>query len=295
MADDKRSKSRALADLTITELILLLLFMVLLASQALQKEKFELATENKKLEEKLAQLQEIEESLEEILGKEFTKAELNQFAKDLELAAENKKLEEQLAQLQEIKEEFGKELTKDEFDQLIQQFAENKKREEEFARLQEVKELQESLEEKLGKQLTKDEFSQFELISKQDLKQYKYYKMKAAGADFPPCWPRDDAVTKAEYLFDAEIKDAGIILISTDEKYPHRREDRKKLPLDHVVTDSVISLEDFLSQTKDIFEFSGTQECRHSVTIRDKTGNDKKLWKALKNAIEDRFYFYEHK
>ena len=239
-----QSKRRMLFNFTITELILLLLFLVLIITGVMISR---LQQENKNLESTLAQLQEDNTTLQELkdyikdtIGEgEFTKAQIDELARKLVLATglkiDNKKLKEELAQL--IKEN----------------------------------------EEKLGK--------------------YDYYKKKAEtlGAGLPPCWPRSNDVTNPEYLFDVDITDQGIILFSTDKRYPHRVEDRKQLPVQNLVTDSALSLDDFLSQTMPVFSLSERKECRHYVLFRDLTGNDKQYFKNMMETINARFYNYENK
>ena len=129
------------------------------------------------------------------------------------------------------------------------------------------------------------------------LGKYDYYKKKAEtlGAGLPPCWPRSNDVTNPEYLFDVDITDQGIILFSTDKRYPHRVEDRKQLPVQNLVTDSALSPDDFLSQTMPVFSLSERKECRHYVLFRDLTGNDKQYFKNMMETINARFYNYENK
>ena len=97
-----------------------------------------------------------------------------------------------------------------------------------------------------------------------------------------------------EYLFDATINDQGVVLINTDNRYPHRINDRKTLPLENVRENITLSANEFRSQTLAIFKLT-ENECRHYVLVKDQSGNDKQHYKKILQAIEDRFYKYEDK
>lgn len=120
-------------------------------------------------------------------------------------------------------------------------------------------------------------------------------KYKKTGNDKPPCWPRKDDPTNADYLYEATINSKGIVLASTINKYPHRLQDRAQLPLAGIVEQSTIQPDDFLSQTKEIKKVSDQLECRHYILVYDQSGNDKEHWKRMIKAIESNFYKYENK
>ena len=243
---DLRERRRQLLNLTITEIILIILFLVLLIAGSLIKKNKELRDQNqiyKNLDVdalQLAEFQKFKELIAELKEKngEFADMDIDEIVSELVLAKEK---------YQEIKD-----------------------KESEIAKLMDK---------------LKDYEKAKELLA--------YYEERY-GNDKPPCWKKAGTVAKPEYLFDAIINDSGIILKNTDSRYPHRVADRKKLPLGEVTEDITLNAQQFLNQTKAVFELN-KETCRHYLLVKDLSGNNKNHFKKYLSAIEDRFYKYEDK
>ena len=243
---DLRERRRQLLNLTITEIILIILFLVLLIAGSLIKKNKELRDQNqiyKNLDVdalQLAEFQKFKELIAELKKKngEFANMDIDEIVSELVLAKEK---------YQEIKD-----------------------KESEIAKLMDK---------------LKDYEKAKELLA--------YYEERY-GNDKPPCWKKAGTVARPEYLFDAIINDSGIILKNTDSRYPHRVADRKKLPLGEVTEDITLNAQQFLNQTKAVFELN-KETCRHYLLVKDLSGNNKNHFKKYLSAIEDRFYKYEDK
>ena len=243
---DLRERRRQLLNLTITEIILIILFLVLLIAGSLIKKNKELRDQNqiyKNLDVdalQLAEFQKFKELIAELKEKngEFADMDIDEIVSELVLAKEK---------YQEIKD-----------------------KESEIAKLMDK---------------LKDYEKAKELLA--------YYEERY-GNDKPPCWKKAGTVAKPEYLFDAIINDAGIILKNTDSRYPHRVVDRKNLPLSAVTEGVVLNAQQFLNQTKAVFVLN-KETCRHYLLVKDLSGNNKNHFKKYLSAIEDHFYKYEDK
>ena len=243
---DLRERRRQLLNLTITEIILIILFLVLLIAGSLIKKNKELREQNQIFKNldvdalQLAEFQKFKELIAELKEKngEFADMDIDEIVSELVLAKEK---------YQEIKD-----------------------KESEIAKLMDK---------------LKDYEKAKELLA--------YYEERY-GNDKPPCWKKAGTVARPEYLFDAIINDSGIILKNTDSRYPHRVADRKKLPLGEVTEDITLNAQQFLNQTKAVFELN-KETCRHYLLVKDLSGNNKNHFKKYLSAIEDRFYKYEDK
>ena len=195
---DLRERRRNLLNLTITEIILIILFLVLLIAGSLIKKNKELS-------------------------------EQNQIYKNLDVdalqLAEFQKFKELIAELKEKNGEFADM----DIDEIVSKLVLAKEK------YQEIKDKESEIAKLMDK--LKDYEKAKELLA--------YYEERY-GNDKPPCWKKAGTVAKPEYLFDAIINDAGIILKNTDSRYPHRVVDRKNLPLDEVTEDIVLNAQQFL-------------------------------------------------
>lgn len=243
---DLRERRRQLLNLTITEIILIMLFLILLVAASLIKKNLE---QEKKLEAyraldvdeiKLIEFRKFEKAIEEMKTKngEFADMELEEIINELILAREK------YSELKDKDSEIAK---------LVEKLKEFEKNQEELA----------------------------------------YYKEKY-GNDKPPCWKKEGTIATVEYLFDATINDQGVVLINTDNRYPHRIDERIGLPLEDIRENITLSANEFRAQTLAIFKLT-ENVCRHYVLVKDQSGNDKKHYKRILQAIEDRFYKYEDK
>lgn len=243
---DLRERRRQLLNLTITEIILIMLFLILLVTASLIKKNIE---QEKMLEDfralnvdetKLAEFRKFEKAIEQLKENngEFVDMELEEIINELVLAREK------YSELKDKDSQIAK---------LVEKLKEFEKNQEELA----------------------------------------YYKEKY-GNDKPPCWKKEGTIATVEYLYDATINDVGVVLINTDNRYPHRVQERKTLPLENVTENITLTANQFRDQTLAIFKLT-ENECRHYVLVKDQSGNDKQHYKQILQAIEDRFYKYEDK
>ena len=243
---DLRERRRQLLNLTITEIILIMLFLILLVTASLIKKNIE---QEKMLEDfralnvdetKLAEFRKFEKAIEQLKTNngEFVDMELEEIINELVLAREK------YSELKDKESQIAK---------LVEKLKEFEKNKEELA----------------------------------------YYKEKY-GNDKPPCWKKEGTIATVEYLYDATINDLGVVLVNTDDRYPHRILERKTLPLENVKESITLTANQFRDQTLAIFKLT-ENECRHYVLVKDQSGNDKQHFKQILQAIEDRFYKYEDK
>lgn len=243
---DLRERRRQLLNLTITEIILIMLFLILLVTASLIKKNIE---QEKMLEDyralnvdeaKLAEFRKFEKAIEQLKANngEFVDMELEEIVNELVLAREK------YSELKDKESQIAK---------LVEKLKEFEKNKEELA----------------------------------------YYKEKY-GNDKPPCWKKEGTIATVEYLYDATINDLGVVLVNTDDRYPHRILERKTLPLENVKENITLTANQFRDQTLAIFKLT-ENECRHYVLVKDQSGNDKQHFKQILQAIEDRFYKYEDK
>jgi len=89
-------------------------------------------------------------------------------------------------------------------------------------------------------------------------KELNVYKERfGSGIGIPPCWNRTQETNSfkilPEYLYDVIIVNDGIILTNTNDRYPHRINDRKKLPLSQIVENIALSDTELMSQALEVF------------------------------------------
>lgn len=109
------------------------------------------------------------------------------------------------------------------------------------------------------------------------------------GTDHPSCWYDDDG--SVAYLFDIALTDNGFVL--KEAQSPQHRRERALLPLDDVVTSRTLTTEQFLAQTRPVFQSSvnNAKECRFFVRAFDHTApSQKELYKNRMRHLESRFY-----
>jgi hypothetical protein len=110
------------------------------------------------------------------------------------------------------------------------------------------------------------------------------------GTQFPPCWA-DEQTGKPEFIFDVSITSSGLII--GNNAIPHRADQQAKLPLEAIDFRQTLSLENFLRETRGLFEFSQRQDptCRFFVRLYDLTKPDEKaIFKDGQRTVEAHFY-----
>lgn len=112
-------------------------------------------------------------------------------------------------------------------------------------------------------------------------------KLGGTGTDHPSCWYDQD--NTVAYLFDIALTDEGFLVQPA--LAPQHREDRRSLPLKDVVTGKSINPNQFLTQTRPVFQWSVDKGCRFFVRAFDLTAPEKKeLYKTRMRTLESRFY-----
>lgn len=107
------------------------------------------------------------------------------------------------------------------------------------------------------------------------------------GTDHPSCWYDDDGTVA--YLFDVAMNAEGYVIQPA--RAPQHERKRASLPLARVRTGRQLDPEQFLDQTKEIYDWSDKRECRFFVRAFDLTALDQKeLYKQRMRILESRFY-----
>jgi hypothetical protein len=107
------------------------------------------------------------------------------------------------------------------------------------------------------------------------------------GNQFPSCWSTSEGGT--EYIMDVGLISEGIRVRET---IPERRiEERSRLPLPPVDTTQIYTQNEFLTLTKDLYDWSIVNECRFYVFVYDGTADhEKQLYKNQLKTVEGHFY-----
>ena len=117
-------------------------------------------------------------------------------------------------------------------------------------------------------------------------------KLKAAGkgTEKPACWA-DTRTGKIEYIFDVALTRSGMIV--RDRKLPHRAEDQAELPI-RIDFGRELSSGEFLSQTRQLYDWSVAKDCRFFVLVSDETGDaEKAAYKRQIRNVGQHFYLFE--
>lgn len=107
------------------------------------------------------------------------------------------------------------------------------------------------------------------------------------GGTLPSCWI--DASGKSQYIFDAHLREDGIVL--NDNHVPGREADEAQLPIKGFAFGTGVEAAAFIQAGMPILAYSNQNECRFYVRVYDETGPASKLrYKELLNGIESIFY-----
>ena len=113
---------------------------------------------------------------------------------------------------------------------------------------------------------------------------------KGQGLVYPSCfWTEDD---KIQYVFHIEFDEETVHLTALP--VPGNEEEWERLQFDRITTGDSISINQYLSETKHIFDWSVDNACRFFVRILDRTrAENKSQYKTMKRYIEYHFYTWE--
>jgi len=135
-----------------------------------------------------------------------------------------------------------------------------------------------------------------ELVDAQDRIERLENRLKSlggGGTDHPSCWYADDS--RLSYLLDVVLHPAGLF-VDWAEGAETRSAGDRRLPVDDIRTLRLrpLSREDFLEQTRSVFEWSREAECRFFVRIYDTIDStEKDTYKSQLRTVEMHFYKYE--
>jgi len=110
------------------------------------------------------------------------------------------------------------------------------------------------------------------------------------GFGLPPCWA--DGAGRIQYIFDAVLKDSGVVL--KDNKVPGREEDQASLPLGGMVFGEGMERARFASASQPLLDWSDEHQCRFYVRLYDglDTGG-RERYKDLRRTVEGYFYILD--
>ena len=110
---------------------------------------------------------------------------------------------------------------------------------------------------------------------------------RGRGTDHPSCWYDDDSTVA--YLFDVALMETGYVIEPA--QAPQHASKRSALPLAAVRTGTTLNAQQFLEQTRPVFDWSVANDCRFFVRAFDLTAADQKdLYKDRMRVLESRFY-----
>lgn len=110
------------------------------------------------------------------------------------------------------------------------------------------------------------------------------------GLQYPSCAVRSNGETAL--IFTAVLRSDSITV--HENWFDELKEQRSGWPLQWLQFDRPLSTDEFLAQTKPMFDWSVARTCRFVVEVRDETGATEKLnYKARLRTVERHFYKHE--
>ena len=106
------------------------------------------------------------------------------------------------------------------------------------------------------------------------------------GANWPPCWV--SAKGRSEYLFEITMRPAGYAIRAA--WGPERADDAAAVPGALALVGATLAPRRLVGATEPIYAQSVADSCRHFVRVVDELGNDKALYKRRLDRIERHFY-----
>lgn len=112
-------------------------------------------------------------------------------------------------------------------------------------------------------------------------------RLAAKGGTLPSCWV--DENNRSQYIFNAEITDAGIIL--HDNKVAGHEEEQANLPIAPLKLERLYQSREFILDGQKLLEWSDSRACRFYVRLIDRMSNDKQRYKHLsEQGVQKVFY-----
>ena len=318
--------------ITLTELILMLFFLLLLISAFMSAEQSSIITqverENERIVEENLDLKlknKVSKSLSEDMissllhfrhGEDKQDEKAKQIFKELsnqtKIIAENERLKRKIEryevneQLLKMDEEFKVQLSrKESLLSMMKDMNSTEDLQNVFTKLETLekalkKEDDElrllSVENKKLAQLLKEftNMSKDELLYAQDILkgQVSYLTRRlnmGGGNELPPCWANKKS-GKAEYIFTVTIGENSLKVSPRWPKY--RAKDVRKYRVSKRLYDNNVSVDEFLSLTKKIYQDADKNECKHYLYLFDEA-ETKHGYKDKRLKLENYYYKYE--
>lgn len=283
--DDRHFRRGVVLGLTMAEILLLLTFllMLLLASQITkEREAREVAeVQAADLTEELERLRPVVELIEKTgsdaldITKEYVRAKR-------ELAEANRRLDDAqaaLALIEEAREEYGPETP-------VAEVMEGFRKAALIGRaVEDAGGTADGLLESAAKCTA-------ELSSCQGQTAYLNRRLneQIGGFGLPPCWA--DSAGRIQYIFDAVLTDAGVVL--KDNKVPGREEDQATLPLNRMMFGEGMESVNFAAASQPLLDWSDDHECRFYVRLYDGLeAGGRERYKDLRRSVEGYFYILD--
>lgn len=264
------------------EIVLLLTFLILLALAALLLEK-ERSSQLTKAKLKDA------EKLISVIAPGNKPIEFNELVKKLrETQHELKSTQSQLVEKTDRLNEVEKKIEQTKWLEQLKNTLDIEKPEDFSELVKEVREIQkqtESGQERPSYPTLKLQNKRLAENNKQ--LQNKLRKFGGGAGDPLQCWYNPETHS-SEYIFDIALRDNSFVI--RDNKLPHRAAEQSRLPLDKIVFGKQLSPEEFMSQTRPLFDWSVKNECRFTVRAFDQVKGSKAIYKKRLNELEGRFY-----
>lgn len=114
-------------------------------------------------------------------------------------------------------------------------------------------------------------------------------KLKSLGQsnEMPSCWAKPDGTV--EYIYEVAVTNNGMIVRETN--LPHRKMDRKLLPISMIILNQVTSSANFRKMVMPLYQWSIEKKCRFYVRVFDLMGpTEKDLYKQRLKTVVTHFY-----
>ncbi|MCY4358298.1 MAG: hypothetical protein OXD01_12350 [Gammaproteobacteria bacterium] len=110
---------------------------------------------------------------------------------------------------------------------------------------------------------------------------------QGSGTEAPVCWVSGDFKTVS--TFHIALGPQGYVIIPTiTEEF---ESERKLLPVNAIDYGRILTEQEFLDQTRAVYDWSVTNECRFLVNAYDMIPNDKQLYKQRLGVLENRRFY----
>lgn len=319
--DDSVYRRGVVLGLTMAEIMLLLLFVLMLAlsllverktDEIVQKEQ-QLTQKKEELADRRKEIAELSRKMDELVRTRPTEQAYSDVFRELVLIKEQKqRVEQKVAALEEKVEQAQAAAIEAEqkakaFDELaastdgrptpkdMRQALDTSKQADRLTEIAEKAGLP-SDPEKLRQALketaqVREAIKELAGDKKQAEERLEFFKRRAGlSNEMPPCWIHPET-SRAEYIFDVVLDTEGLILFARD--LPHRRDDKRRLPLEPVEYRKVLSTDAFADDVRPLYQWSVNEGCRFYVRVFDRTAPDEKpKYKRLLRSVEGYFYKY---